>query len=84
MREDDYVVNALRFDPSGQYLGAAGQDLRLYMAKTWAEVTCYSSHEDDIMGLSYGANCTTIATCSRDSTVKLYGEATATEAPMES
>ena len=35
----------LRFDPSGQYLGAAGQDLRLYMAKTWAEVTCYSSHE---------------------------------------
>ena len=35
----------LRFDPSGQYLGAAGQDLRLYMAKTWAEITCYSSHE---------------------------------------
>ena len=30
---------------SGQYLGAAGQDVRIYMAKTWAEVTSYSAHE---------------------------------------
>jgi len=82
MREDDYVVNALKFDPSGQYLGAAGQDLRLYMAKTWAEVTCYSSHEDDITGLVFGENCSTLGTCSRDSTVRLYGDAEA--AAMES
>jgi len=83
MREDDYAVNSLRFDLSGQYLAAAGQDIRLYMAKTWAEVTCYSSHEDDIMDVAFGDGASFLLSCSRDSTVKLYGDSDAQQ-PMES
>merc|ERR1711990_849796 len=75
MNEDDYVVNNLRFDLSGQYLGAVGQDTRIYMAKTWAEITSYGSHEDDVTGIAFGDNSTFILTCSRDSTVKMFSEA---------
>jgi len=75
MREEDYAINSLRFDMSGQYLGAAGQDIRIYMAKTWAEVTGYSSHEDDITDICFGDNANFILTSSRDSTVKLFGDA---------
>jgi len=81
MNEDDYVINSLRFDMSGQYLGACGQDTRIYMAKTWAEVTSYGSHEDDVTGIAFGDNSKFIMTSSRDSTVKLFGDA---EQPMES
>jgi len=74
MNEEDYTVNNLRFDQSGQYLGACGQDTRVYMAKTWAEVTGYGSHEDDVTGLAFGDGSQFIMTCSLDSTVKLFGE----------
>lgn len=78
------------------------------MAKTWAEVTCYSSHEvlnlrnlifvlliidgsfktdyeikDDIMDVAFGDGASFLLSCSRDSTVKLYGDSDAQQ-PMES
>jgi pre-mRNA-processing factor 19 len=84
MREEDYVINSLRFDMSGQYLGAAGQDVRIYMAKTWAEVTSYSAHEDDITDVCFGESASFILTSSRDSTVKLYGDPDALQQQMES
>jgi len=76
MNEPDYVVNSLKFDMSGQYLGACGQDTRIYMAKTWAEVTCYGSHEDDVTGIAFADHAANIITCSRDTTVKVFGDST--------
>ena len=32
------------------------------------------SIKDDITGLVFGENCSTLGTCSRDSTVRLYGD----------
>ena len=56
-------------------MGACGQDTRIYMAKTWAEVTGYGSHEDDVTDCVFGDGAKFIMTSSRDSTVKLFGEA---------
>ena len=80
LAEND-LIQPFRFDMSGQYLGACGQDTRIYMAKTWAEVTSYGSHEDDVTGIAFGDNSKFIMTSSRDSTVKLFADA---EQPMES
>ena len=42
-------------------------------------MTGYGSHEDDVTGVAFGDGAKFIMTSSRDSTVKLFGEAEAME-----
>ncbi|KAM3568881.1 hypothetical protein VYU27_009007 [Nannochloropsis oceanica] len=67
-------VQAVAFDPSGQYLGvAAGTGIKVYLAKAWSPVAEFNDHSDKITALKFGHPASAfLATASLDRTVKVY------------
>lgn len=67
-------VQAVAFDPSGQYLGvAAGTGIKVYLAKAWSPVAEFNDHSDKITALEFGHPASAfLATASLDRTVKVY------------
>lgn len=70
--EDNYAVNDLTFDQSGQYLALAGKDVRVYLSKQWDLVATFQDHTAEAMGVRFGHHASFVASVSQDRTLKIY------------
>jgi len=63
----------LDFDPSGTYLAAAGDDLRVFAAtKEWELVKSWKENNEQLTGVKFGNNANFLATSSLDRHLKIF------------
>jgi len=69
----DFNLRSVAFDRSGNYLAAAGNDLRIYMnGKPWRDVVRWSSHQAPVTRAQFGPNAQFVASVSMDRTLKIH------------
>ncbi len=64
------VVNAVRFDPSAQFLAVVGTDLRVFANKTWELLAVSEENAGELTGVAFGVNGKEIAVGGIDRTVR--------------
>jgi pre-mRNA-processing factor 19 len=67
------VINAVKFDPSAQYLVAVGTDVRVFMNKTWEELVVVEDNTAEITGVEWGVDSKEIAVSGMDRTIRIIG-----------
>lgn len=68
------TVHKVQYDYSGQYLAAAGPDLRVYQSKSWEVLAALNSHSKDVMDVEWGANAAYLASVSKDRCLKFFSD----------
>ena len=68
-------VNHLRFDPSTQYLAAAGTNLKVYQYKSWENLYTFDDNAAELTGVSFAKNGHAIIVAGIDRTVRILGSA---------
>eukprot|EP00708_Paratrimastix_pyriformis_P002553 GAFH01001301.1.p1 GENE.GAFH01001301.1~~GAFH01001301.1.p1 ORF type:complete len:476 (-),score=194.75 GAFH01001301.1:313-1611(-) len=80
---DEYVVQHVAFDYSGNYLLVTGTDVRLFNTKTWAELAVLPGHEGPVSSGAFGPDAASLVTASMDRTLRLWGPAPAPSAQKD-
>lgn len=72
--EDKFEIKDLVFDYSGSYLACAGTDVRVYHVKQWDLLKTFTDHTSLVTGVRFGENAQSLATCSMDKSLKIFGK----------
>eukprot|EP00741_Cyanophora_paradoxa_P009519 tig00001501_g9219.t1 len=68
-------INAVAFDYSGQYLAAAGANVRVFATKGFEEVKAFGEHTAAVTDVAFGPDAAFIGSASLDRSVKFFAAA---------
>lgn len=70
----DHLANQVCFSPDGRYLASASSDYsaRLWEVPSMRLVAIFHGHEDDVEMTAFASDNRKVATCSRDTTIKVF------------
>ena len=67
-----YRVKSIKFDYSGQYLGIAGEELKLYYVKNWEYFAQFSHGEGVVNDFVFTQNSQSIVTAGNATDVRIF------------
>mmetsp|Transcript_50548 Transcript_50548/g.114819 ORF Transcript_50548/g.114819 Transcript_50548/m.114819 type:complete len:510 (-) Transcript_50548:47-1576(-) len=70
----DKPAHSVRFDYSGVFLATGGASVQVMAVKEWEPVAALEGHAKDVTGLCFNRDATSLASCSVDRTVRLWGK----------
>mmetsp|Transcript_20728 Transcript_20728/g.58334 ORF Transcript_20728/g.58334 Transcript_20728/m.58334 type:complete len:484 (+) Transcript_20728:188-1639(+) len=73
LTDSDNTPQRVTFDHSGVYLAVAGQDVRVFVAKTLKDVAVYNAHKALVSDVAFGPDARWLVSTSMDRSLKIFG-----------